>query len=201
MSDSALGIATGTDAYLHSQQRTVGGTAVEEQVVRPSFPTDATYSVLADDISTASPNSHLLQVMADGTNYCRLLRLTIVPTDDAPASDALFKFQVLRLTTAGTGGAAINDAPYDDGDSYGGDMRSLPTAAGTEGQLLLKGYMSMDSAPAGRDNVAWVWEPSKWGKPITFGPDATDGIVVKVENAVASAAVLLIAEIAVTTYL
>ena len=203
MSDSTIGISTGTDAYLAAQDRTVGGTAVEEQIIRVGYSLDPTYAVIADDVSVATVNDHVLQVMADGTNYCRLLGMNIQPTDNGPASDALLKLQLVRLTTAGSGGGALNDSPYDDADSFGGDMRSLPTSKGTEGDILRKIYMPLDSVPQGiqQPHEFDALVPEVQGKPIIWGPATSDGLAVKVENAVASAAICVTFVFAVTTYL
>ena len=202
MTDSVIGVSTGTDKYLGSTSRSVGGTAREEQYIIEGQATLPTYSIIADDVSVATANDHLIQIMADGTNYTRLVSLRVEPTEDAPASNGYIKLGLYRLTTAGTTGTALNDAPYDTADSYAGDMRTLPGSKGTEGQLLRTFYMSMTTAPADEASPKYIeWTPPAGGKPIVFGNGTGDGIALKIIDNLASASVAITAEIITTSYL
>lgn len=201
MTQSNIGVSTGTDKYLSSNSRSIGGTALEEQTVLEGQSANPTYNIAADDVSTATAASHLVQIMADGTNYTRLTRLTVEPTEDVPAADSILKLALYRLSTAGTGGTALNDAPYDAADSYAGDMRTLPTSKGTEGQLLLTLYIDLAAAAYDGGRPRYVWTAPPGGKPIVFGNGTGAGIALKVIDAVASAAVLVQAEVITTAYL
>lgn len=201
MSDSVVGVSTGTDKYLNSQSRTVGGTAVDEQVVHEGWTSEATYSVISDDASVATANDHILQIMADGTNYTRLVHFTITETEDGPASAGYLKLALYRLSTAGTGGTAITASAFDSADTYGGDCRQVPTSKGTEGALLWTGYLSLAQTPASSAVNRFEWTMPPGGKPIIFGTGTGAGVAFKVIDAVASASVIVRAEIVVTSYL
>lgn len=200
MTQSAIGVSTGTDKYLNSNSRSIGGTAREEQVVLEGQSALPTYNIQVDDASVATANAHILQVMADGSNYSRLVRWSMEFTDDIPAAADILKVGLYRLSTAGTGGTTVNDAPYDTADSYSGDMRTLPSSKGTEGQLLQTVYLPILSTA---DPVArrYVWEPPPYGKPIVFGTGTSDGLAWKVIDNISSAAVTISAEIVTTPYL
>ena len=203
MTDSAVSISTGTDAYLHSNSRSIGGTAKEEQYALPAWGADPTYQVIMDDVSPDTATDHIMQIMADGTNYTRLVRLEIRPTENYPASEATLKLALYRLTTAGTGGTAEADSPYDDSDTYAGDMRNTPSSKGTEGQLLDTMYIGLETAASivgWSQDSPYVWTPPANGKPIVFGTAVTEGIALKVIDAVASTALLIKATIATTPY-
>lgn len=202
MSISSIGVTEGTDKYLHTNSRSIGGTARQEQATFPAQSPNATFSVVADDVSVATANDHILQIMADGTNYSRLVGFTLEPTDDVPAADDILKVSLYRVTTAGTGGSSIGEGSYDDSESYSGDIQSIPSSKGTEGSLLWTGYLPVDSAYAGVNGQRMLrWEPKPSAKPIVFGPDTTDGLVWKVIDAVASCAVCINAEFITTSYL
>jgi hypothetical protein len=201
MSISAVGVTEGSDKYLHTNQRSIGGTAREEQATYAAQSPNATYTAVADDVSTATANAHLLQIMADGTNYSRLVGFTIEPTENGPASDSILKVALYRLTTAGSGGSSIGEGAYDDADSYSGDIQSLPSTKGTEGALLWTGYLPLDAAYAGFGPRKLEWSVKPYAKPIIFGVDTADGLAFKVIDAVASAAVCINAEFVTTSYL
>ncbi len=202
MTQSQIGVSTGTDKFLHSNTRTIGGTALEEQLVIPGQAIDPTYNILVDDVAVSAANEHLIQIMADGTGYTRLLKLTAQPTENLPASIGHIKLALYRLSSAGTGGAALSDAPYESTDSYGGDMRSLPTSKGTEGQLLTTFYRGVDTGAqrghAEPSNVVYEWLPGT--KPIIFGTGATDGIALKIIDALASTSLIVQALVITTAY-
>jgi len=200
MTTSAVGISTGTDAYLHSNSRSIGGTAREEQYSLPAWGADPTYQIVMDDVSPDTANDHIMQIMADGTNYSRLVRLEVRPTENLPAADSVLKLALYRLTTAGTGGTAEADGPYDDADAYAGDMRNSPSSKGTEGDLLEVFYMHIDSTLSGNKPDTILWEALPGVKPIIFGNGTADGIALKVIDAVASTALLIKATIVETTY-
>jgi hypothetical protein len=140
--------------------------------------------------------------MADGTNYTRLLELEISVTENLPAASTMLKLGLYRLSTAGTGGTAEADSPYDDSDAYGGDMRNTPSVKGTEGQLLETAYLMLPTAldSGGAGDPPYVWRPAPYAKPIIFGTATSEGIALKVIDAVASTALCIKATIATTTY-
>lgn len=202
MADDSVGIATSTDAYLDTVSRTIDSQERHAQRHIAGWSGDPTYVVRASGISVATTAAHILQVMGDGTNYSRILRYRITPTDDIPAAASVLSIQLVRLTTAGTGGSAVTPRGYDPADSaYGGGAQTLPSSKGTEGNALLQHRIQLPaSLPFLSVASTWTWEASPFGKPIIFGTGTTSGIVWKVETGVASCTVDVVVEFSVTSY-
>jgi hypothetical protein len=200
VSEQSIGITTGTDLNLHGDLRSIGGTNRVGQFFLPGWQTYATYSVLASNISVATSAAHVLQIMGDGTNYTRLLRYRITPTDDIPASASVLHFQLWRLSTAGTGGSSVTARPFDAADSaYGGGAMTLPTAKGTEGVQLWAHRIPVPSALPLVSGIEWA--ASERGKPIIFGTGTGNGVAFKIVTGVSSCTVDIECEIVVSSYL
>jgi hypothetical protein len=203
MADDSIGIATDTDAYLDTVSRTISSQTRHAQRHVAGWSSDPTYVVRASGISTATTADHLLQVMADGTNYSRVLRYRITPTDDIPAAATVLLVTLVRLSTAGTGGSAVTPRGYDPADSaYGGGAQTLPSSKGTEGNALIQHRIPLPAAhPFVSTPAMWTWEASPFGKPIIFGTSTSSGLCWKVDTGIASCTVDVIVEFTTTTYL
>lgn len=204
MAVSSIGVddAQTPDKYLHTNQRTISATAREDQYVQFGQPAYPTYAVSTGGISIATTADHILQIMADGTNYSRLLWYKITLTDDRPAGDSTAVFQVLRLTTAGTGGVASGTPGYDAADTYAGAAMTLPSSKGTESTGLHTHYCVIPTAfPSGHNGVLAEWEQKPLGKPIIFGTGTGAGIAWKIVAGIASCTISIEAEFIVTSYL
>lgn len=137
MAESFLGIteSASPDAKLHSWTRTIGANTVEESVTLAGEPVLATYGVRSG-ASAATANSHLMQIMAGASLAVRIRRITITASARA-ATAFLCGFQIVRLTTAGTGGGAVTPSPFDTADAASGATAMvLPTSKGTEGAIV-----------------------------------------------------------------
>ena len=79
MTVSTIGVvdAGSPDKYIHTEGRTISGTVRQDQYVQQGESAYPTYSAIASNISIATTADHVLQVMADGTNYTRLQRVRI----------------------------------------------------------------------------------------------------------------------------
>lgn len=200
VSSIAVTDAASPDKYLHTHQRTISSTAREDQYVQQGESAYPTYVVDTGSVSIATSSDHLLQIMADGTNYTRLKRFRIQPTDDIPASASVALVQLFRLSTAGTGGTAKSEAPYDTADNYTGDMRTLPAAKGTESTRLMNVRLALPSSlGASLDYFEWVELPGM--KPIIFGTATSAGLAWKIQTGIASCQIEITAEFIVTSYL
>jgi len=202
MAVSTIGVADAAtpDKYLHTHQRTISATAREDQYVQQGESAYPTYSAVASNISIATANDHILQVMADGTNYTRLKRIRISPTDDVPAAAAIGTFRLYRLTTAGSGGSAVTAQPYDTADTYGGAAMTLPSSKGTEGTMLAQFRLAFPSTIADMAQQV-VWEELPGMKPIVCGTASSAGLVLKNMTAIASCTVDVTFEFITTSYL
>jgi hypothetical protein len=200
---SSIGVddAATPDKYLHTEQRTISSVAREDQYVQRGQPAYPTYVVRASGISIATTADHILQIMADGTNYTRLLAYKITMTDDRPAADNVAQIGLHRLSTAGTGGGAVTPTPYDTADTYAGGAMTLPTAKGTEGTLVHYRYVNITTAFPSGNGVLAEWRVPEYGKPIIFGTGTGAGLAWKIISGVASCTISIEAEIATTSYL
>jgi len=190
------------DKRLHTNQRTIASNAREDQYFLRGQPAYPSYTVVVNAVSTATTNDHLLQIMADGTNYTRLVRYSVSNANNKPASLSALQIAVYRLTTAGTGGTAKAEAAYDDADNYTGDIRYLPSSKGTEGQLIHRFWTNWPStASTSAPLYSYTWEMAPYMKPLIFGNSSSDGIAFKVLTAVASMDVSVQVEMLTTSYL
>lgn len=203
MTVSAIPIADAEspDRYLHAYTRTIGGTAREDQVFQLADTEYPTYIALANNVSTATGDDHLMMLMGDGTSYIRVKRFVVQQSYDFPASAAYLRVALYRLTTAGSGGGTVTARPYDAADAaYGGTIQTLPSSKGTEGTLLWAGQLYLPVSPGGASSsMEWRQEPTT--KPIVIGASADSGLAWKVTAAVASATVDVRVLFTTTSYL
>jgi hypothetical protein len=88
-----------------------------------SEPFTATYTVCPTAaVSTATANSHLLQIMAGASNAVVLRHLLVTQLANAGAA-TVGQFELRRLTSAGTGGTAVTPGATDPGDAAAGARR------------------------------------------------------------------------------
>ena len=185
--------------YLHTNARTISAVAREDQYVLLGQPAYPTYTAIASGISIATTAAHVLMVMADGTNYTRLVRATVTPTDDIPAAANVATIQIVRLSTAGSGGGAVTVGAMDSADTYAGTVQTLPSAKGTEGVVLWQGRIPLVAAqPVVIPPVYFEQHPH--AKPLTFGTATSSGIAFKVVTGIASCTLDVVAEFITTTF-
>ena len=198
---SAIAVSEGSGKNISTQSRTISALTRDEQIFLPGEPFQVTYTAIARDISIATSADHVLFVQADGTNICRLVRMTIAQSTLAGAVGTA-DFRLMRTTTAGSGGTTVNGRPFDDADTdpYGGTAQTLPTSKGTEGNQLLQrrlGLVATNPMDA-RNLVEWLAGPRS--KPILFGTATTKGLAVKIATGIATAKVDVELEFTVTTF-
>lgn len=178
--------ADGATEYLHTDERTYDGTASNNQYTLLAGSVRTTYTAVAEAVSCATSNSHVIFIQADGTNYTKLYGIDIQQVGLPTA--ALANFQILRTTTAGSGGSSISAYPMDGADTspYGGVIQTLPSSKGTEGVMLLKRRISMVAALPVSLDQSWSWRADPNYKPITMGTANSGGICLKIITGVTS---------------
>lgn len=148
MAEGTLGVTAGAGSLLHVNSRTIGVNTVLQQVVEQGEPYLATYTVVTVATSIATADAHILQIMAGASLpvYLRALRVYQVAV---AGTEAIASWQILRLSTAGTGGTAVTPAPLDSTDSASGAAgMTLPTAKGTETTKLWAGTSQLTDTVA-----------------------------------------------------
>lgn len=203
MAISTVGVAepVSPDKFLHSWQRTIAAVDREDQFILPGQNPYPTYTAIANNISVATSADHVLMIQADGTNYSRLVRAWVTPTDDIPAAASVVTLQIVRTTTAGSSGSAVTAGAFDTADTYAGTIQTLPSSKGTEGAVLWQRRIALASAQPVVIPGAPFYEQHHQSKPIVFGAATASGIVLKVVTGVASCTVDVVAEFIVTPYL
>lgn len=201
MAESNVAVTPGAGKNLHTWSRVIGGTTVEDEVVIVGDPYLASYTVRGASVSTATLDSHLLQIMAGGALNVYVRRIRVYQQTVATAA-ALVACDIQQLTSAGTGGGAITPVRLDSSDAASGATgMTLPTVKGAEGSVYdsAVGYFVQTiSASLGVPAPSLVWDfdfSRLRTKSIRIPAGAANGIAVKIRNATAGATALVIAEI------
>jgi hypothetical protein len=177
---------TGTKK-VHFWDRVVGANTVLDEVVIPAEFYLATYTIIATNVSFATANDHALQIMAGASLNCRLSRITIHQAALAGAASVV-ALDLLRVTTAGTGGTAITPRPLDSADAAAGcTAMTIPTVKGTEGVTIGGRYRipAVAAQPTNANRYERIWLPNQKAPIIPAG--AANGVVLKVIGNLATA--------------
>lgn len=193
MAESIVQVTEGTGKKLHTISYTVGANTVEDEVVLRGPQAWASYSAIGGTISIGTANDHVLCLNAGASLKVRIVKIHIEQSSNAAAA-ALASFSVFRTTTAApTGGTAVTPAPFDTSDAASGAAaRTLPTAKGTETTELFRIHMPMRQAISTTQTQVddqWEWQAADFSKSIIVPTGTTNGIVIKSNTAVGSAAV------------
>lgn len=148
----------------------------------------ASYMIVAD-ASTATVNSHLIQIMAGASLRVRVRRIEIHQLVMATTA-AIMSVGFYRLTTAGTGGGAVTPGSLDPADAASGaTAMTLPTGKGTEGTLIaaVAPYMMQTvGASAQLDQPIVVLDFDRLrSKPLIIAAGTTNGLAIKNLTAIA----------------
>lgn len=184
MAESSIAMAEGTPGKRsHTWNRTISAVSVEDEFVQPGEFPYPTYTVYAQNVSMATAASHVMQLMSGASTIIRIRRIRAAQLTATAGSERL---EIVRLTTAGTGGTAITARPYDTADSAAvGAGMTLPTVKGTEGvflgSLVLNNYTAVGA-------VSWAeWRQMPNSKPIMIPAGTTNGIALKSSGLAATA--------------
>lgn len=194
MAEATIAVTAGSGTLLHSYTRTIGGNTVHNEAMVLAEPHLASYLVSVGP-STATANSHLLQIMAGATLKVRIRRIE-VHQELLATTATLMDLRLYRLTTAGTGGTAGTLAALDPSESAAGaTAMTLPTTKGTEGALLglQNPYMLQTigaSAPLIQPIALWDFDRLR-SKPLVIAAGTSNGIAIKNVDAVAGGGVFI----------
>ena len=132
--ESLINLTEGAGKKQHTVSRVVGANTVEDTIALIGEQYLASYNAgNTAAISFATANSHLFQVMAGASLRVYIRRIRVFQMVVATTA-AFAQVQVLRLTTAGTGGTALTPSPKDPAAAASGHtFMTLPTVKGTEG--------------------------------------------------------------------
>jgi hypothetical protein len=201
---SIVQINEGTGKKLAAATYTENAQVVYDQKFIPGEFYLASYSVVAEAVSIATANDHVLQIMAGASLNVRIREIKIEQAANATGAGAK-SLQVLRLTTAGTGGTAITPSKFDTSDAASGaTAMTLPTVKGTESTLLKSTIMvfrqAISATSGGQldDDFTWVQKPNE--KPLIIPAGVANGIAIKIVNATAGSTVTVNVELVETSF-
>lgn len=137
ITNATVQIAEGVGKLMRVIQRSIGGSTVYLQGVFTEDSPYDTFTAISAAVVAPAANDHVFQLMAGANKDVYLHRLVAWQLAAATAA-AIDQYQLLRLTTAGTGGSAITPNPLDlTGNAVTATARGAVTASkGTEGAIL-----------------------------------------------------------------
>lgn len=196
MAESIVQINEGTGKKLHTFNRTIGANSVEDEVVILGDQYLASYTIgIPADISTATALSHLVQIMAGASLRVQIRRIEVHQAALATTA-AIAAIDVVRLTSAGTGGTVVTPPQLDPADAASGaTCMTLPTAKGTEGATIARGslYFMQTAGASSLLPPPLIFDFDRpHTKPLTIAAGATNGIALKQTTAIAAASVRVI---------
>lgn len=158
------------------------------------------YTVFAENISTATANSHLLQIMGSAALRTRVRRIRI--RQRVAATTAAFGvIQFFRLSTAGTGGTAITPSSMDFNNAVASaTAMTLPTVKGTEQVEWWAETPWFVGATTATPLVLMEWVALPIQQPMTIDLSVAKGIAIKMVTATAGAAVDIMVDLAESPY-
>jgi hypothetical protein len=196
MAESFIQLNSGSGGpKAHTNNRTIGANSVEDEVMLLGENYLAGYSVFTGAISTATANSHILQIMAGGSLKVRIRRIVVHQYGLATAA-TLMDLRIVRLTTAGTGGTVLTNQAFDLTDAASGaSSMSLPTVKGTDTVNFSFSRPYMMQTLAASSNLqqpiqTWDFDRPR-SKPLIISAGAANGIAVKNVDAVAGATIVV----------
>lgn len=201
MAESKVSVSEGSGKNLHTWDRTISSVLVQDQFTLPGEYPLASYSMVFPNVSIATVNDHIAQIMAGGTNYVRIRRIRVYSIAGATATTA--SYSVFRVTTAGTGGGTVTARPMDVGDAAAGATgMTLPTAKGTESvELYRLHHATIAAAPIATKDAMDEWVAAPGSKGILIPAGTSNGIVLKSLNAVAATQVVVEIDFVETAWL
>lgn len=183
MTASNIQITAGSGTRLATNSYTEGAVTVHDEKFIPGEYPYPSYFVQVSSISGATSADHVVQLMAGSSLNVRIRRIyqaqaALITT----ASE--FSVDVLRLSSAGTGGTSVTPAKFATADAASGaTAMTLPTSKGTESTTLFRRRILpvQTYATAGLSLIpSWEWQQAQGTEPIIIAAGTSNGIAVKV---------------------
>ena len=195
--DSVVQITEGSGKYLGYTVRSMASNTVYQQHVLVSEPYLPTYTVSVTTAVAVGANDHLLQIIAGPLNRVLMRRLLVTQLAGASASTKAV-MQLLRLTTAGTGGTAYTPRATDPtSDTTGATARAGVSASkGTEGNILWTGtgtYLATAATAGATPILDLVWDDPR-SQPPTIAAGTSNGLALKAITAITTGTIHIYAE-------
>ena len=199
MTASNIQITQGSGTRLATNSYSEGGQTVHDEKFIPGEYPYPTYTAMSLNVSLATADSHLLQLMAGSSLKVRVRRIHIHQRA-LGGSAVVGAFDVYRVSSAGTGGSSPG-APgsFESSDSASGATQmTLPSSKGTEGAHLMR--LTLTIIQSGTQTGSEAWEQHPGEKPIIIPAGTSNGIVIKNVANVATATADVIIEFVETAF-
>jgi hypothetical protein len=195
LAESYIELTAGSGTKAHSVTTVIGANTVHDEIHKAGLPYLATYMAAASTVSTATANSHLIQIMAGSSLNVYVLRIRVWQ-DVIATTAALVRLGLVRLSTAGTGGTSVTPALLDTSDSASGaTAMTLPSSKGTETTFLSVAgvpFVQAVGTTGGPSNELVDWDfRDGLVKPIRIPAGTANGLALKNLAAVAGASVAI----------
>jgi hypothetical protein len=180
-------ITEGTGKKMAASTYTENSQVVLDQKVILGEPYEATYMATAAGVSLTTANAHLMEIMAGASLNVRIRRVEVGQIALATVAAAQL-FQLVRLTSAGTGGGLTVATPFDTADAASGaTAMTLPSVKGAEGGSFAFGtifIVQTVGVSGSTTQPALVWDFDQLrSKPIILAAGTTNGIAIRTPNA------------------
>lgn len=203
MAASVVTYTPGVGGKAHAESLAIGANTGDVPYVLP-FPSRLpSYVMLASNISIATANDHVLQLMAGSSLSVKIFHIKILQGTNATTA-AVGTIEVWRLSSAGTGGTAVTAAKNDNANAAAGATgMTLATAKGTETTMwnreTFNSQQTSGVSPAG-SKVLYEWSVNSFAQMLTIPAGTANGIALKNGNATAAATVNAYIEFVETSY-
>lgn len=186
MAETFVNVTEGSGKKLHGWDLVAGGNTVVDEFVIPGEYPYPTFTADAQTVSGATTGDDLLQVMAGASLKLRIRRVT-VNVRVAITTAAEFSVDIVKLTSAGTGGTAVTPRAHDPADSAGATAASgVPNATHGTASFVWRSLRlwPVQTAPAAGIGGGLVaeWVQSPFGKPFVIPAGTTNGIAIRVQT-------------------
>ncbi len=179
---------------------TENSNSVQDEKFIPGETYLPTYTAVASQVSWATTASHAIQIMAGAALNVRIRRIR-VSEHSVPAAISANEMQLVRVTTAGSGGTAITPRPFDTSDAAAGaTAQTLPSSKGTEGAILWSEDLALGTGTVITQTRIFEWFQVDENKPIIIPAGTTNGLVLKIIAGVASATCNITVEFVETSF-
>jgi len=189
-------VTQGGTTKFHTVTEVIGADTVHQEVVKFGEPYLPGYVVRSGAaISVAVANDHVLQIVAGSSLKVRIRRIEIYQVTLA-TTVAIATWNIVRLTSAGTGGTGVAAAALETSDAAAGaTAMTLPTAKGTEGTVILPftTYFMQTLAASNQlvNPIAVIDFDLPRTKPLIIAAGTSNGIAIKNVTAVPAASVFV----------
>lgn len=186
MAESIVQVTEGVGKKLHTWDRTIGANTVQDEVVVQGESYLPTYFAQFTTVASATSADHIAQIMAGASLNVRIKRIDIEQVGLAGAVGSA-AWDIIRITSAGTGGTAVTPQKADNGDAASGATAiQLPGVKGTEAAVALfrKRTAMVAAQPTGTFTNLYLASTDR--KPLVIPAGTTNGIVIKAVVGVAT---------------